>query len=83
MAAALTDHLRDGLSMVYSFFHPGEEARSLGTYMILDHVRQARELELPRRLSGLLGAGQRQDGLQDPLLAAGSSWTTNGWERLD
>ena len=29
------------------FFHPGEEARSLGTYMILDHVRAARARGLP------------------------------------
>ncbi|MBW8708572.1 MAG: arginyltransferase [Alphaproteobacteria bacterium] len=47
VACALTDRLKDGLSMVYSFFHPGEDTRSLGTYMILDHVRaaQARGLE--------------------------------------
>jgi len=42
MACALTDVLRDGLSMVYSFFHPGEDARSLGTCMILDHIEAAR-----------------------------------------
>ena len=46
-AAALTDVLRDGLSMVYSFFSPEETKRSLGAYMILDHVRLAAELELP------------------------------------
>ena len=45
--AALSDVLRDGLSMVYSFFHPGEDARSLGTYMILDHVEAARARGLP------------------------------------
>ncbi len=28
--------------MVYSFFHPGETARSLGTQMILDHIAAAR-----------------------------------------
>lgn len=47
IAAALTDVLRDGLSMVYSFYNPGDERRSLGAYMILDHVRLARELHLP------------------------------------
>jgi arginine-tRNA-protein transferase len=41
MACALTDVLRDGLSMVYSFYHPGEIARSLGTHMILDHIAEA------------------------------------------
>ena len=47
MGCALTDVLRDGLSMVYSFYHPGEVGRSLGTHMILDHVEEARERGLP------------------------------------
>jgi arginine-tRNA-protein transferase len=47
MACALTDVLSDGLSMVYSFFHPGEIARSLGTQMILDHIAAARARGLP------------------------------------
>jgi arginine-tRNA-protein transferase len=41
MATALTDVMSDGLSMVYSFFASWEEKRSLGTYLILDHVRRA------------------------------------------
>ena len=40
LAVALTDVLSDGLSMVYSFFDPEESARSLGTYMILDHIER-------------------------------------------
>lgn len=47
LGCALTDVLRDGLSMVYSFYHPGEVTRSLGTYMILDHVAEARRRGLP------------------------------------
>ena len=47
MAVALTDVLDDGLSMVYSFYEPGLGPRSLGTYLILDHVRIAREAGLP------------------------------------
>ena len=46
LAACLSDILADGLSMVYSFFEPRESARSLGTYMILDHIRMAREMGL-------------------------------------
>jgi len=46
VAAALTDRLNDGLSMVYSFFEPDEGARSPGRFMILDHVALARELKL-------------------------------------
>ena len=45
-AAALTDYLRDGLSMVYSFFDPACERQSLGTYMILWHVATAVERNL-------------------------------------
>jgi arginine-tRNA-protein transferase len=47
LAVALTDILADGLSMVYSFYDPDEAARSLGTYMILDHVERARAMGLP------------------------------------
>ncbi len=42
LGCALTDVLRDGLSMVYSFYHPGEVTRSLGSHMILDHIEAAR-----------------------------------------
>ena len=47
VAASLTDVLDDGLSMVYSFFDPGQAKNSLGTYLILDHIAIARELGLP------------------------------------
>ncbi|MAS44834.1 MAG: arginyltransferase [Rhodobacteraceae bacterium] len=47
VGACLTDVLSDGLSMVYSFFDPAEERRSLGTYMILDHLEIARAAGLP------------------------------------
>lgn len=47
VAACLTDVLQDGLSLVYSFFDPGLSRRSLGSYLILDHIRIAREAGLP------------------------------------
>lgn len=46
-AVCLTDVLDDGLSMVYSFYAPERRATSLGTYIILDHIRIAREAGLP------------------------------------
>ncbi|MGG7646332.1 arginyltransferase [Rhodovulum sp. YNF3179] len=46
-AVCLTDLLDDGLSMVYSFFDPDAAQRSLGTYVILDHIEIAREAGLP------------------------------------
>jgi len=81
VACALTDRLRDGLSMVYSFFHPGEDARSLGTYMILDHVRTAREIGLPYVYLGYWVRGSDKMDYKirfSPLEAL----TTNGWEPL-
>ena len=46
-AVCLTDVLDDGLSMVYSFFDPDSDRLSLGTYIILDHIRIAQEANLP------------------------------------
>jgi arginine-tRNA-protein transferase len=46
-ACALVDVLSDGLSLVYSFFEPALGKRSLGSFMILDHVRQAMGAALP------------------------------------
>lgn len=46
-AVCLTDVLDDGVSMVYSFYDPGRERDSLGTYIILDHVEIARAAGLP------------------------------------
>jgi arginine-tRNA-protein transferase len=40
---AITDKLADGLSMIYSFFLPSVERRSMGTYMVLDHIHQAQQ----------------------------------------
>jgi arginine-tRNA-protein transferase len=81
VACALTDRLRDGLSMVYSFFHPGEDARSLGTYMILDHVRTARVAGLPYVYLGYWVRGSDKMDYKirfSPLEAL----TQNGWETL-
>lgn len=41
IACVLVDALADGLSLVYSFFDPQDARRSLGSFMILDHVVQA------------------------------------------
>ncbi len=41
IACVLVDLLGDGLSLVYSFYDPEMAFRSLGSFMILDHVNQA------------------------------------------
>lgn len=59
-AVALTDLLSDGLSMVYSFFNPDDAARSLGTYLVLDHIEQARQRGLPYTYLGYWIEGSRK-----------------------
>lgn len=81
IATALTDVIDDGLSMVYSFFDPQEHARSLGSYMILDHVAKARELGLPYVYLGYWIEGCRKMSYKAryrPLEAL----TMEGWMRL-
>lgn len=44
LAVCLTDRMRDGLSLVYSFFEPRAARRSPGIYMILWHIERVLEL---------------------------------------
>ncbi|NNM72184.1 arginyltransferase [Enterovirga aerilata] len=60
MAVSLTDFLPDGLSMVYSFFDPTLPKRSLGSFMILDHIARARALGLPYLYLGYWVEGSRK-----------------------
>jgi arginyl-tRNA--protein-N-Asp/Glu arginylyltransferase len=60
LGCALSDRLGDGLSMVYSFFSPGEVRRSLGTYMILDHIAYTASLGLPYLYLGYWVGGCRK-----------------------
>ena len=82
VAVCLTDRLSDGLSMVYSFFEPEAETRSLGRYMILDHIALAAELELPYLYLGyFVGGSQKMKYKADfqPL----EKLTRAGWVRMD
>ena len=47
VACVLVDALFDGLSLVYSFYDPSLTRRSLGSFVILDHVEQARAAAIP------------------------------------
>jgi arginine-tRNA-protein transferase len=46
IACVLVDVLCDGLSLVYSFYAPEMARRSLGSFIILDHVAQAQQAGL-------------------------------------
>ncbi len=42
LAIAVTDHMSNGLSAVYTFFHPDHPRRSLGRFAILWQIEEAR-----------------------------------------
>ncbi|MGF1554198.1 MAG: arginyltransferase [Paracoccaceae bacterium] len=78
VACCLSDILADGLSMVYSFFDPAERGRSLGAFMIMDHMRIAREMGLPYVYLGYWVAGSPKMhykiGFRPFELCDGSTW---------
>lgn len=82
VAACLTDLLADGLSMVYSFYVPGEQSRSFGTYMILDHIDRVRRLGLPHVYLGYWVAGSRKMAYKARFLPQ-ERLGMNGWERVE
>ena len=60
MGVVLTDVLSDGLSMVYSFYDPEAIDRSLGTFLILDHIAKTRAFGLPYLYLGYWVEGSRK-----------------------
>ncbi len=82
IAIALSDMMGDGLSMVYSFFNPELVERSLGTFMILDHIERAKAAGLPHVYLGYWVAGSRKMAYKirfKPQEHLGPK----GWERVD
>lgn len=60
LGACLVDLLDDGLSAVYSFYEPEEPRRSLGTYLVLALVEEARRRDLPYAYLGYWIAESRK-----------------------
>lgn len=80
-ALALTDQLSDGLSMVYSVFDASLEARSLGTYMVLDHIERARKAGLPYVYLGYWVDGSAKMAYKARFLPQ-ERLRPHGWERI-
>ena len=60
LGVCLTDQLSDGCSLVYSFYDTAQEARSLGTYIILEQIANTRKLGLPYAYLGYWINGSRK-----------------------
>jgi arginine-tRNA-protein transferase len=82
MAVALSDVLTDGLSMVYSFFDPAQSERSLGTFMILDHIERARAMGLPYVYLGYWVPGSRKMDYKGRFLPQ-ERLMPSGWVRFE
>ncbi|RUW88230.1 arginyltransferase [Mesorhizobium sp. M7A.F.Ca.US.010.02.1.1] len=80
IAVALTDKMADGLSMVYSYFNPDFEERSLGTFMILDHIARARAMGLPHVYLGYWVNGSRKMNYKMRFMPQ-EHLGPKGWER--
>jgi len=82
IGVSLTDVLADGLSMVYSFFDPEAADRSLGTFMILDHIAQAKTLGLSYLYLGYWVEGSRKMDYKARFLPQ-ERLQPQGWERVE
>jgi arginine-tRNA-protein transferase len=82
VGACLTDYQNDGLSMIYSFFDVGPDARKgLGTYIILDHIVRAARSGLPYVYLGYWVEGSKRMDYKtkfQPLERLGR----DGWRRM-
>jgi arginine-tRNA-protein transferase len=82
VGVSLTDVLADGLSMVYSFYEPSRHASSLGTYMILDHIRIAQEAQLPYVYLGYWVPGSAKMGYKSRFSGL-EIYLGGQWQPLD
>ena len=83
IGACLSDQQSDGLSMIYSFFDVGPDARKgLGTFIILDHIIRAGRAGLPYVYLGYWVEGSERMQYKTafrPLERLGR----DGWRRMD
>jgi arginine-tRNA-protein transferase len=82
LAVCLTDVLTDGLSMVYSFYDHEHAERSLGTFMILEHIERARRLGLPYLYLGYWVEGSRKMAYKARYLPQ-ERLGMDGWARVE
>jgi arginyl-tRNA--protein-N-Asp/Glu arginylyltransferase len=82
VSVALTDVLSDGLSMVYSYYDSDESSRSLGTFMILDHIERARRMGLSYVYLGYWVEGSRKMAYKGRFLPQ-QRLAPDGWKRVD
>ena len=82
IGVCLTDVLSDGLSMVYSYYDVAQADRSLGTFMILEHIERARRMGLPHVYLGYWVEGSRKMAYKARFLPQERLGMT-GWDLVE
>jgi leucyl-tRNA---protein transferase len=78
VGAVLVDMLDDGLSLIYSFYEPTLESRSLGTFIILDQIQRARRMGLDYLYLGYWVSGSPKMSYKARFLPQ-ERLTADGW----
>lgn len=82
LAVALCDILFDGISMVYSFFDPDYQLRSLGKFMILDQINRVKEAKLKYLYLGYWVSGSKKMNYKIEFKPLEYVKENNGWHPL-
>lgn len=82
IAAIIVDRLGDGLSLVYSFFDPDLAARSLGSFMVMDQIARAAQLDLPYVYLGYWIAGSEKMDYKTNFRPI-ETLTRQGWREFE
>ena len=80
-AACITDILRDGVSMVYSYYDVQAKTASYGTFMILSLIEVCRRLELPYLYLGYWVEGSPSMDYKSRFQPA-EIYSDQGWHAL-
>lgn len=81
LATVLVDQMKDGLSLVYAFYEPEAQDRSLGTFIILDHLARAKKRGLPYLYLGYWVEGSRTMDYKSRFRPQ-ERLRGHGWERV-
>lgn len=81
VGAVLCDRLSDGLSLVYSYYTPNMPERSLGNFIILEHLAYAKKLGLPYVYLGYWIEGSRKMAYKSRFMPQ-ERLTRQGWVRV-
>ena len=81
VAVCLTDTNKDGLSMVYSFYDPEYYSKSLGRYMILDHINLTKNRNLDYLYLGYWIRENSKMGYKSSYIPA-EVYYKNSWKEI-